>query len=95
MNFDELVDKLAEYEEDFDHYETTDNFGNVLTDEQSLKDLKEYISKSLSEDPAIVLNALQENLEDIDDENDEMYKKTKELIDEIKQYQELNNDMEM
>lgn len=95
MEFDELVNKLAEYEEEFDHYEVTDQFGNVNTDEQSMKELKASISQALTTDSNIVINALQENLEEIDDENDEMYKRTKELIEEVKQYQELNDEIEM
>ena len=84
---EELAEKILEYQADVDWYGLCDDYGNVETDEDVRKQVLEEIYNTLQNSPEDILNTLRENLEEIECsdnyENDDVYKKTKELIKEI------------
>ena len=84
---EELAEKILEYQSEVDWYGLCDDYGNVETDEDVRKQVLEEIYNTLQNSPEDILNTLRENLEEIECsdnyENDEVYKKTKELIKEI------------
>lgn len=85
---EELAEKILEYQAEIDWYGLYDDYGNIETDEDVRKQVLEEIYNTLQNSPEDILNILRENLEEIECgenyENDDIYKRTKELIEEIK-----------
>lgn len=92
----ELAERIIKYEADLDWYGLVDDYGNIETDEDARKNLKEITIALLKISPNDILNSLQENLEEMDEDN-ELYQETKDLIKELEDLKELQeeNDMEM
>lgn len=84
---EELAEKILEYQAEVDWYGLCDDYGNIETDEDVRKQVLEEIYNTLQNSPEDILNTLRENLEEIECgknyENDDIYKRTKELIKEI------------
>lgn len=84
---EELAEKILEYQADVDWYGLCDDYGNIETDEDVRKQVLEEILTTLQNSPEDILNTLRGNLEEIECgenyENDDIYKRTKELIKEI------------
>lgn len=92
---DELIEKIVQFEWDYDSYEVSDQFGNIECDIEAKENLTEYISNTLESSSNILIENLEEYMNEMD-EDDELYKTAKELIEEIKTYQlSLNNEMEI
>lgn len=95
-DIEELAERIIKYEADLDWYGLVDDYGNIETDEDARKNLKEITIALLQVSPNDILNSLQENLEEMDEDN-ELYQETKDLIKELEDLKELQeeNDMEM
>lgn len=92
---DELIEKIVQFEWDYDSYEVSDQFGNIECDIEARESLAEYISNTLENSSNILIENLEEYMIEMD-EDEELYKTAKELIEEIKTYQlSLNNEMEI
>lgn len=101
VDIEKLAEKIMEYQADIDWYGLCDDYGNIETDEESRKVVFEEIYNSLQTNPDEILNVLNGNLEEMELEDDyqeqEDYKKTKEIIEEIEELktQSLEDEMEM
>ena len=84
---EELAEKILEYQAEVDWYGLCDDYGNIETDEDVRKQVLEEILTTLERSPEDILRTLKENLEELEcDENyedNEIYKRTKDLMEEI------------
>ena len=84
---EELAEKILEYQADVDWYGLCDDYGNIETDEDVRKQVLEEILTTLQSSPDDIIAVLNENITELEfDENyeeNEIYKKSKELIGKI------------
>lgn len=101
MDIDALAEKILEYQADVDWYGLCDDYGNIETEPEVRNQVLEDIINTLQNSPDDILETLKQTIEDLEcDENyeeDEQYKKTKQLIEEIEEFKQMNQeeDMEM
>lgn len=100
-NIEELAEKILEYQAEVDWYGLCDDYGNIETEPEVRNQVLEEIMDTLQNSPEDILKTLKENAEELEcDENykeSKEYKRTKELIDEIEEFKQINQeeDMEM
>ena len=84
---EELAEKILEYQADVDWYGLCDDYGNIETDPEVREQILEEILTTLEKNPEDILTTLKENLVELECDNDyknnEIYKRTRELIEEI------------
>ncbi len=88
-NIEKLAEEILEYQADVDWYGLCDDYGNIETDAEVRKHVLEEIYDTLLNKPEDILKMLRENLEELecdeDYENNEIYIKTKDLIEQIEE----------
>lgn len=84
---EKLANKILEYQADVDWYGLCDDYGNIETDPEVREQILEEILTTLEKNPEDILTTLKENLVELECDNDyknnEIYKRTRELIEEI------------
>ena len=96
---DEIVDKLVEYESDIAWYEICDEFGNINTETEAMENFRHYLMETLQNTPEDILQDLKNEIEDFEfankEENSEELKLAKELVNEIEEFRQAEEDLEM
>ena len=101
IDIEKLVNKIIEFEAEYNWYDLVDDYGNIEIDDEARKHLFEETLKVLQNSPDDIithLNTIKEDLECDDDlENNRKYQDTKELIDNIEKYkaEQLDDSLEM
>ncbi len=101
IDIEKLVNKIIEFEAEYNWYDLVDDYGNIEIDDEARKHLFEETLKVLQNSPDDIithLNTIKEDLEcDEDFENNREYQDTKELIDNIEKYkaEQLDDSLEM
>lgn len=98
-NIDEIAEKILEYQADTDWYGLCDDYGNIETEPEVRNQVLEEIKDTLQNSPESIIEMLENNIKELEcnenyNENEE-YKKTKELFNEVKEFINQEEDMEM
>lgn len=84
---EKLAEEILEYQADVDWYGLCDDYGNINTDSEAREHALEEIVSTLQNSPEDIVAVLNENITELEfDENyeeNEIYKKSKELIEKI------------
>lgn len=101
IEIEKLADKIIKYQSNYNWYELVDNYGNIELDDDARKKILEESIMELQNNPDTIISYLKTIIEELECNNnyeeDEEYKETKELIDEIEKFrtEQIDENLEM